>query len=102
MKSLQELYDLRFGGGLRDRVSAALVLVAMGILQEDASTPNHAQRLAWVKAAVADVGGMLDKMLWGFVVSELVKEKGIDVSDEELIAIAKALVEPAIVAIRLE
>lgn len=42
-----ELYGLLNDSALRNRVFISCIIAAEGVLNEDAGTPNHANRLIW-------------------------------------------------------
>ncbi len=48
---------------LRNRIDVAIIVEAEAIRGEDAGTENHANRLAWAKAAFANPRGKSDEML---------------------------------------
>ena len=64
MASYEELFELQSDSALRNRVAVACAIAADAIRQEPGETPNHAARLAWARAAMANPEGVAQAMLW--------------------------------------
>ena len=56
MATLAEIFALRGCSALRNRTAAACWKAAGDILNEAPETANHANRVTWAKAAMADNG----------------------------------------------
>jgi len=54
MATYLELFELRSDTALRSRVSIGITVAAEVIRTEAGSTPNHANRLTWAAAALAE------------------------------------------------
>jgi cell division septation protein DedD len=55
MATLQDIYNIRYGGGgLLARVAGACMLAARDVLDEAAETTNHDERLAWARDTISD------------------------------------------------
>lgn len=63
MATLTELQSLLNAPELRDKVRAAVVKTAVSIRFESDSTPNHAARLVWAKACLADPNGKAEQVV---------------------------------------
>jgi hypothetical protein len=63
MATYSELDELGRSPPLRDKVRAAIAVAANTIRQESSANPNHAERLAWAKAAVANLDGELNRFM---------------------------------------
>jgi len=64
MATYEELFEMRSDSALRNRVAVACAIAADAIRQEDAGEPNHANRLAWARAAMANPESVAQAMLW--------------------------------------
>lgn len=63
MATYTELYSLASNSTLRNRLTAACLVAAHGVMLEDAATANHANRLEWARSAFASPDAMGEKML---------------------------------------
>lgn len=63
MALYQELYDLCNDSSLKNRTAIACVIAANAIRTEAGATANHANRLLWAKAALANPVGEAARML---------------------------------------
>jgi hypothetical protein len=62
--ALIDQYNLAYSGNLPKRVCAACWTAAVNILNEDAGTANHANRVLWAKAALQEaVSGTMVKRI---------------------------------------
>lgn len=50
MATLSEIYTLLEDPTLKEKVASACLIAAQAIIEEDAGTTNHANRLKWAKA----------------------------------------------------
>jgi len=62
MATYNELYTLTADSALRNRVRVAVIVAAQTIRGEDGGTPNHANRLLWAAAAMANPAGEAQRM----------------------------------------
>lgn len=62
MATNTELYDLWNDSALRNRVTVQVIISAEAVMNELPSTPNHANRLSWAKAAFANPGAEANRM----------------------------------------
>lgn len=60
----QELVALAQADRLRQQVKAAISVSALAITGEAAGTTNHANRLAWAKAALGAPDHEVDRVVW--------------------------------------
>lgn len=65
MATYSEIYDLQNEAALRNRMAVAVVIAADTIRAEPPATANHANRLLWAKAALANPHGEAVRVLWG-------------------------------------
>ena len=63
MATYTELFDLMNDSALRNRVSVACLVAAEAVRIEAGSVPNHANRLAWAKAAFSGPRETGERML---------------------------------------
>lgn len=94
MATLLELYNLRYSSSnLKNRLTSAIADAAQDVLNEDAGTTNHAQRVVWAKAALADAQGMAEKMMWGLVGNATVASSGEASSDNDILFVVASLID---------
>lgn len=62
MATLTEIATLLNDPALTEKVRAAVIVAAVAVAYEAADTPNHVNRLAWSKAALADPVGTATKV----------------------------------------
>lgn len=96
--ALQDIYDLTFQAEeLRQRVHGACISAAVDVLNEDAGTANHANRLAWAKAVlVAEPGNALIKHVYRFVLSNAtVLAAGAEATDNDLQFVVNSIIGDA-------
>lgn len=62
MATLAELQTVLNEPALRDKIRSAVVKTAVAIKNESDATPNHAERVAWAKAALQDPNGMAERV----------------------------------------
>jgi len=85
MATLQELYNLRYeSSNLKNRVVAAMAATAITIIQEDAGTAHHTERVVWAKGALQDTRGEADRLMWGVLAVSSVVSAGEAVTDTVL------------------
>lgn len=63
MASYLELYNLSLNQTMIQRMTVAVAIEAEEIRNEDPSTPNHANRVAWAKRALSNPDGMARQLL---------------------------------------
>jgi len=63
MATYAELQNLFSDDALKNKVEVACIVAAESIRTEDAGTENHANRLAWAKAAFQNPRGTRNQML---------------------------------------
>jgi len=61
--TLSELHSLLSDDSLQNKVRGAVLKMAIAVVFEDAGTANHANRLAYAKAALNDVNGAADDIV---------------------------------------
>jgi hypothetical protein len=90
--TLQEMYNARYGGQLHDRIGAAVAIAALSVLTESDTTPNHANRMLWVKATLEKTATIVDTMIWGVLLQPNFQT---DATDEQIISAVESLVNTA-------
>jgi hypothetical protein len=94
MATLLELYNLRYtSAGLKNRLTAAIADAAQDVLNEDAATTNHAQRVKWATAALANAPGMAESMMWGLVGNATVAAAGDASTDNDILFVVASLID---------
>lgn len=88
MATLAEVYGLAHNApvALRQRIEAALIEVVDGILQEDAGTANHAERLALAQACLVEAKRerVVQMLLAVIVTNGTVQTQGDAIADTDL------------------
>lgn len=64
MATYTELFGLRNNSELKNKVTAAVVIAAETVMNEDGGTPNHANRLIWAKGVFTSPSSEADRMFW--------------------------------------
>ena len=62
MLTFDQLAGLIQSSDFAGQITGAVTTVALEIQSEDAETPNHANRMAWAKSALADPSGSASQM----------------------------------------
>jgi hypothetical protein len=94
MATLLELYNLRFTSqNLKNRTVAAIAKAAQDVLNEDAGTANHAARVAWASAALADTPTMAERMMWGMLANATIAAAGDAATDNDIQFVVNSLVD---------
>jgi hypothetical protein len=93
MATLLEAYNLRHQTiTLRSRVIAAVAKKAIDVLNEVPATENHAARLTWAKATLADAGTTADKIMWAVIADAAILAAGDSATDTNILtAVANAI-----------
>ncbi len=92
MATLEQIYNLRFQGTLKPRVTAAVAKAAADVMNEDPGTANHAARVAWAKAALQDAQAAAEEMLWGVVGNATIQASGDASTDNDIQFVVNSLV----------
>jgi hypothetical protein len=94
MATLLETFNLRnTSSGLRNRLAVACVRSAVDVLNEAANTTNHAQRVKWANATLADAQGMAEKMMWGLLANATVASAGEAATDNDILFVVSSLID---------
>jgi hypothetical protein len=64
MATYDELLTASANDALRQRILVACVITANTIILEAPATANHAARLAWARATIADPNAARNQVLW--------------------------------------
>jgi len=93
MATLLELYNLRYtSSGLKNRLTAAIADAAQDVLNEDAGTANHTQRVKWANASLANASGMAESMMWGLVGNATIASAGEAATDNDILFVVAGLI----------
>lgn len=85
MATLQELYNLwHEGSDLRARVAAACAKASNDVLNEDAGTANHANRLVWARTTLMDIDAMATRMFWAVISNATIAAAGNAATDNDI------------------
>lgn len=67
MATYQELFDIastQDGAALKTKIRVAALVACDVIRQEDAATPNHANRLTWAGRTLVNPGQAAEQLMW--------------------------------------
>ena len=93
MATLLEAYNLKIQNAtLRNRITAACAKVAIDIVGENPATPDHAERLAWARVALADAEAMAAKIGWAVIADATILANPDGATDGQVIAAVSAAV----------
>jgi hypothetical protein len=62
MATYEELFSLRAGGVLKNKVATACIIAAESIMNEASGTANHANRILWSKSVFENPGAESNRM----------------------------------------
>lgn len=80
-----DTYNLRYtSANLKNRTVVAVAKAAYDILNEDAGTANHANRVIWANQALADAQGKAEQMMWGLVTNATIAAAGDAATDNDV------------------
>lgn len=93
MATYQQLYEaVEQAGPVINRCVVAVAVAAQAVLSEADTVTNHAARLTWARAALADPKGMTNKMAYALASDSVVSVKGATATDADLLAAVNNLV----------
>jgi hypothetical protein len=84
MATLIEVYSIAVNDTFRNRISSAIAKAAFDVLNENPSTPSHAERVVWAKSAMNDPITVTDYMTWTVVQDTTIQSHGLDSTDGEI------------------
>ena len=83
--TLLEMWNLRHQPGvLKQRATSAIAMSARSVLLEDVGTANHANRLKWANAAIANAETWCETMFWGILSNATVQTNGEASTDAQI------------------
>jgi hypothetical protein len=71
-------------GTTEQRMTVAVAMVAQDVLAEDGATPDHATRLTWARAALANPTAMGKKMVWAVLADPVIIAAGVGATDAQI------------------
>lgn len=93
MASLSDIYSLLIGAPqLRQRFLAARVQVSWNILNEDAGTSNHANRLYWARTVLNDNEAHSQSEYARFLSNATIQSSGNSSSDNDIQFVVNGMV----------
>lgn len=92
MATLEQIFNLRFQGALKPRVTAAVAKAAQDVLNEDPGTANHVARVAWAKAALQNAQAAAEEMMWGVVGNATIQASGDSSTDNDIQFVVNGLI----------
>lgn len=94
MATLLEIYNLRYQTvTLKQRMIAAIAQASYDVLNEDAGTPNHANRVIWAYTTLADAQAMAERMMWGLISNATVAAAGDGSTDADIQFVVNSLID---------
>lgn len=93
MATYTQIFALRFGGAIADRVIVAVATAAQQVLAEAPSTVNHTARVAWAKLALKDAALMADEMMWGVVGNPTIQNLAAGSTDNDIQFVVNSLID---------
>lgn len=93
MATYAQIASLRESGNIQSRVKVAVVKAAVDILAEDVGTTNHANRVIWAKAALADCAPKVEQMLWHIALNASIQSSGEGCSDNDLQFVVNGMID---------
>lgn len=91
--ALIDQYNLKSNAQFKARVSAAISVAANDIMNEDAGTTNHTERLVWAKASIKDPETVAEQMLWLVVQNPTIQTNGLSSSDNDIQFVVNSYVD---------
>lgn len=80
-----DTYNLRYNSAtLKPKTEVAVVTAATNVLNEDAGTANHANRILWAQWALKNSKQATEQMLWGVVGNATIVADGDSASDADV------------------
>lgn len=93
MATLLQIYNLRYEGTeLKAKAAAAIAKAAYDVLNEDAQTAQHAERVAWAKESLTNTQQMADRMMWGMLQNASIQTNGNASSDNDIQFVVNSLI----------
>lgn len=94
MATLLERYDLQYGHTLlRQRTQVAIESAAADVINEDASTANHANRMTWANTALNNPAKMMDLEMSLVVQNATISGSGDEASDGDIQFVVNGLID---------
>ena len=93
MPSLLEVYNLRYGGSLKPRVTVAIAKACFSIFAEPGSTSNHAERVAWAKSALQNTTVVAESMMWAVISDSAILAAGNSATDGEIVSAVNSFID---------
>jgi hypothetical protein len=84
MATLSQIYSLMSGAPDLERFIAARAKASWDVLNEDAGTNNHANRLAWAKATLDDTTARKSKEYMRFLSNATIQNNGTASTDGDI------------------
>jgi hypothetical protein len=84
MATLAEIANLAQDESFISRIAAAIGKAATDVINEDPGTTNHANRLLWAKAAMADIDGLASEYAWTIVQNATIQTSGVEATDNDI------------------
>jgi hypothetical protein len=81
---------------MKDRVTAAVVQGAGDIKNEDPSTPNHENRIAWADYAFANSQGIAENAMWDVVMNPAINAAGEAATDQDILFVVNSWINATI------
>lgn len=86
MPTLLETYNIKATNQtLRSRAIVAVAKCAIDVLNESATTPNHAQRVVWAKEALQNSEAVTDRIMWAVIADANVLANPSGATDQQII-----------------
>ena len=80
-----DTWNLRYtSSNLKCRAAVAVAKAAQDILNEDAGTTNHANRLIWAKQTLLDSMAKAEQMMWPLVSNATIAAAGESATDSDI------------------
>lgn len=92
MASLLQVYNLRYAGTLKPRVTVAIAKACFDIFAEAGSTPNHAERVVWAKSALQNTTAVAESMMWAIISDSAILAAGDSATDGEIISAVNSFI----------
>lgn len=93
MSLYSDIYALRYGGVITDRVVVAIANAATNVLNEAVATANHTNRVVWAKSALNDAPAMAEKMMWAVCANASLQSSGNAALDSDIQFVINSLVD---------
>lgn len=88
-----DVWNLRCSTNLKSRVAVAIAKASQDVLNEAGTTANHAARIIWAQASLADALSAAERMMWGVVGNATIAAAGDACTDNDVQFVVNGLID---------